>query len=210
MSLIMLEYKNLGALCLSYFIAIVSPGPSFLVIFKNSIMFSKKSGIFTAIGTSCGIACQAFYVLLFVTLIDSTSLLFQFIKFACSAYLICLGIYTFLNRQQVDKKSVKNQNKSFSFYHSLKEGFFVDVLNPLALSFFLGIFTVYIPKGVGYTYKGIVWFLIVFIGFCWFISLALLMNQEKIRNFIKVLMGKKFSIFVAILFIYLGINLAFK
>ena len=204
------EYTNLIMFCISYFIALVSPGPSFLVIFKNSMLFSSKSGVFTAIGVVCGIVCQAFYILLFLEFNDNYYFLFKLIKIISSLYLIYLGISTFLNRNKAYNKKFNHENNTLSCYKSLKEGFLVDVLNPLSLSFFFGLFTIYIPNNACYLYKGTIWSLIFFIGACWFLPLTFLINQKKIRDSIQFLMSKNFSTFIAILFIYLGISLIFK
>ena len=60
----MIEYDILLKIGLTYLLAIMSPGPSIIAIFRNSSIYSQKVGIYTAIGTVTGIALQSLYILI--------------------------------------------------------------------------------------------------------------------------------------------------
>jgi threonine/homoserine/homoserine lactone efflux protein len=72
--------------------AVMSPGPDFAVVTRNSLFNSRKVGIYTSLGIALGIMVHVTYSLLGVGLLISRSiLLFNIIKFVGAAYLIFIG-----------------------------------------------------------------------------------------------------------------------
>ena len=55
-----------------HLLALISPGPDFVMVVKNSIQYSRKIGIFTSIGFSIGILVHLFYCIIGLSLILST------------------------------------------------------------------------------------------------------------------------------------------
>ena len=71
------------------FFAVISPGPDFAMVLKQSITYGKKSSIYTSIGIGLGIGVHVIYTLLGIGLIISKSIiLFTIIKFLGAGYLI--------------------------------------------------------------------------------------------------------------------------
>ena len=56
-----------------HLLALISPGPDFVMVVKNSIQYSRKIGIFTSIGFSIGILVHLFYCIVGLSLILSTN-----------------------------------------------------------------------------------------------------------------------------------------
>ena len=79
-----------------HFLALISPGPDFIMVLKNSIQYSRKIGIFTSIGISLGIIVHLFYCITGLALILSTNdFILNLFKFLCSGYLIYIGMKSF-------------------------------------------------------------------------------------------------------------------
>lgn len=75
------------------FFAVISPGPDFAMVSRNSLLLSRRSGVLTALGIGAGVCVHVTYTLLGVGLLIQQSLwLFNLIKLAGAAYLIFLGI----------------------------------------------------------------------------------------------------------------------
>ena len=67
---------------LAHLLAVISPGPDFIMITRNSLIYSRKSGIYSAIGLGLGILVHVIYSLVGIGLVISQSiLLFTIIKF---------------------------------------------------------------------------------------------------------------------------------
>ena len=85
----MQEFLSISLLIM---LAAVSPGPDFAVVTKNSLLYSRKAGLFTALGVSVSLLIHAVYCILGLAIIISQSLLaFSVIKYLGAAYLIYIG-----------------------------------------------------------------------------------------------------------------------
>lgn len=83
-------------------LAAISPGPDFAMVIKNSLLYSRRAGIYTALGVSVSLLIHAVYCILGLALVISRSLLaFSIIKYLGAAYLIYIGIKGFLAKREV-------------------------------------------------------------------------------------------------------------
>jgi len=75
-----------------HLLAVMSPGPDFVMIMRNSLLYSRKTGIYSAIGLGAGIAVHVTYSLIGIGFIISKSvLLFSIIKLLGAGYLVYVG-----------------------------------------------------------------------------------------------------------------------
>jgi RhtB (resistance to homoserine/threonine) family protein len=169
---------------LVHFLAVVSPGPDFAMVTRNSIIYSRKTGIYTSIGIALGIMVHVTYSLLGIGFIIAKSIiLFNIIKFIGAGYLIYIG-YKSLKAQpsEVIASDMNVVKKDISTWESIKTGFLTNALNPKATLFFLALFTQIInpltPKIVQFAY-GIEMMTITFI---WFTIVSLFFSNSLIRN----------------------------
>lgn len=137
------QFYTIGALML--FVAML-PGPDFVMVTKNTIMHSRRSGLFTSLGVGSAILIHIAYCALGLAVVISNSLwLFNIIKYIGAGYLIYLGVSTFMSKQP-NTIVVETKNKKFqlSDWKSFRQGFFCNLLNPKATLFFLALFTLII------------------------------------------------------------------
>ena len=123
----------------------LSPGPNFAVVVKNSLVHSRRAGVWTAGGVTAGNLPHIVFGLLGVTVIVSQSvLLFNTLKWLGAAYLIYLGVRGVLTR----RPTADDATLSFAlvrddmaarraFWHS----FLISALNPKVALFYLVLFT---------------------------------------------------------------------
>ena len=122
-----------------HLLALISPGPDFVMVVKNSIQYSRKIGIFTSIGFSIGILVHLFYCIVGLSLILSTNeLIYNIFKILCSGYLIYMGIKSFKDNQ-IGNSSKKTKVDKISYLQAIKIGFLTNVLNPKVSLFFLSL-----------------------------------------------------------------------
>ena len=162
-----------------HLLALISPGPDFVMVVKNSIQYSRKIGIFTSIGFSIGILVHMFYCLVGLSLILSTNeLIFNIFKILCSGYLIYMGIKSFKDNQ-IGNSVRKTRVNKMTYLKAIKIGFLTNVLNPKVSLFFLSLFSLMItPKEIP--------IIIVVSTFMWFSLVAIFLTQKKVNNlFIK-------------------------
>lgn len=144
-----------------HLLAVISPGPDFLMVSKYSMTKSRRAGVFAAIGVALGIGVHVLYAVLGVSaLIASSAWLFKIIKIAGALYLIYVGISSFRSSGEMKNDNAVAAGKKRSAYgeadpsaavESTKladsprqivwAGFLTNVLNPKATLFFLAVFT---------------------------------------------------------------------
>lgn len=127
-----------------HLLAVISPGPDFAMVTKNSLLYSRKVGIYTAIGLGCGIAVHVAYSLLGIGLLISQSIvLFTIIKYIGAAYLIYIGYKSLKAKPQTvgTETEIQKSDKTLSVIASIRQGFLTNVLNPKVTLFFLALFT---------------------------------------------------------------------
>ncbi len=163
------------------FIAMVSPGPDFLITMRNALGVGRASGIATAMGIACAIFVHVGYsVVGIAVLISQSILLFSIIKYLGAAYLIWMGIGA-LRSKGWEMAVEKAKNKHKSLKKSFVEGFVTNVLNPKATLFFLALFTQVIAPETPKTWMAIYGTSIALVVGTWFSTVSVLLTQPKIR-----------------------------
>lgn len=126
---------------------LISPGPDFVVSVRNSIVYSRKAGLFTVIGFMGGVIVHVTYTLLGIaTIIAQSVVLFNILKYAGAAYLFYIGLQALRSQGFKDQGSAKDKKtkKDMSAVKAIWIGFLTNVLNPKATLFFLAVFSQFI------------------------------------------------------------------
>lgn len=131
-----------------HILAWLTPGPLFVLIIRNSLIYSQKIGIFTAIGFLIGNIIHVTLAVFGISLIISTSsIASNIIKFLGAFYLIYLGIKTFVMEITI-KKSLDDKNENISSLKAIRIGFLTNILSPGAYLFFASIFATVLSSDV--------------------------------------------------------------
>lgn len=167
---------------ISHLMAVMSPGPDFVVAVRNSLVYSRKTAIYTALGFALGIGVHLLYGIFGLALIiQQSDVLFSVIKYLGALYLFYLGISIVRNKQIFTIEKYKTVNYDLSAGKAIASGFLTNVLNPKASLFFLSLLT-YILKTKPSDFTLIVIsFFMILNTFLWFCCVALFFNIEKVR-----------------------------
>ncbi|OCG15907.1 lysine transporter LysE [Gilliamella sp. App6-5] len=125
------------------FLGMISPGPDFILVLKNSLSYNRKMALLTCLGVITAILVHMSYCVAGIAvLITTTPLLYNALRYAGAAYLIWLGIKALIASKPNTTYIGKQQNKpSISAKSAFIQGFLCNLLNPKATLFFLAIFT---------------------------------------------------------------------
>ncbi len=168
---------------LVHFLAVISPGPDFIMIVRNSLIYSRKTGFFSALGLGLGILLHITYSLIGIGLLIAKSVvLFNFIKYLGAAYLIYIGVKSLLSKSS--KIDVNNESRSEDIppFSAIKLGFITNATNPKATLFFLSLFTLVISPQTPLYIKLIMGAEMAVVTFFWFALLAYLISHPMIKN----------------------------
>lgn len=120
-------------------LAVLSPGPDFAMVTRNSLLLSRRCGVLTALGISMGVLVHVTYTLVGVGVLIQQSLwLFNAIKLLGAAYLIYLGVKMLRTRK--DGELVDTRRAPISDLAALRTGFLTNVMNPKTTVFIVSLF----------------------------------------------------------------------
>lgn len=175
---------NWGILIGVFTIALASPGPDFVIAVRNSIQFSRRAGIMTAIGFGLGVGVHVSYCLMgLATLISQSILIFNILKFIGAAYLFYVGISAL--RSKGFSMSEQQQGiaaRAMTDGEALRSGFITNLFNPKATLFFLALFTQILDPHLLSLGTSIVYGLTcVVMTTVWFSVVATVLTTAKIR-----------------------------
>ncbi len=204
------DLSLIASVTLIHLLAVMSPGPDFFMALKNSLTYSRKTGIYTAIGFGLGIAVHIFYSLAGLALLISKSvLIFSIIKYLGVAYLLYIGILSFISKRKDISVKNKTQLQDISAFKAIKIGFLTNVLNPKATLFFLSLFTLVIKPETANTTLLIISIIVVLNTMLWFTLVAIFFTQKRIRVFYNQYQSWFSKAFGGVL-IAIGLKIAFS
>ncbi|MDA9982048.1 LysE family translocator [Gammaproteobacteria bacterium] len=131
----MFEQDTLIYFLLAAFVLLITPGPAVIYIVARSVSQGALAGFVAALGMHVGtlvhIAAAAYGV---SQLLMTSTLAFNIVKYLGAAYLIYLGIRSFLSKQESAAPGKPDKKRMLTI---LRESAIVNILNPkMALFFF--------------------------------------------------------------------------
>ena len=166
-------------------LAVMSPGPDFAIVTRNSLKYSRNIGYATSLGIALGLMIHITYSLVGIGLIISRSVvLFNIIKLIGAAYLAYIGLQALRSKPNNISTETPQQARSaeITSLAAVKNGFFANALNPKATIFFLALFTEVISPQTTLVVKLFFGGEIMLIAFVWFSLLSYLMTRDGIKN----------------------------
>lgn len=145
--------QEFAMLAVAHWLALVSPGPDFLLLMRNALRHGRRNGI----GTSLGIACaNGVYIVAALTgfsLLQHSPMLLTVMKLLAGLYLAYIG-WAFIRASRASTSDVVNGIvpegvKRDGFVRGFVAGFFSGGLNPKNGLFYLGLFTLMVGASTG-------------------------------------------------------------
>ena len=198
-------WSQLALVCL---LGAMSPGPSLALIIQNSINYNRLSGILASIAHGLGICVYATVtVFLLEFILQNSEKIFFFIQISGSIFLIVLGLFFIL------KKNNKNKIKTYKINsNSFSQGFIIALINPKILVWFFAIYSQFIDINANIINKTILILTPSIIDAIWYSLVAILVTGYGLKEFFnkrksiieKIIGG--LLIFIAFSLIYSLIN----
>lgn len=168
---------------LIHLLAVASPGPDFVMVMRNSLVYSRRSGIYAAVGLGLGILVHVAYSLAGIAVIISQSvLLFNLVKLLGAAYLIYIGIKSLRAKPGTTADASRHENTDLSKLSAIRTGFITNATNPKATLFFLSLFTLVIQPSTPLFVKLVMGAEMAIATFCWFSLIAILVSHRLVRQ----------------------------
>lgn len=164
-------------------LAVMSPGPNLAVTIRNSLLHSRKAGVYTATGLAAGNLVHATYCLVGIGVIITQSiLLFNTIKWLGAGFLIFMAYKSLKARPYSAEERAVGSTARLSPAAAFRTGFFTNLLNPKVTLFFLALFTQMIEPGTPLPVQSLYGATMVSLEFGWFAVVSVLISQEGIKK----------------------------
>lgn len=163
-------------------VALVSPGPDFVMAVRNSVLYSRRAGIYTAVGFGLGVAVHVIYCLAGLALVIAQSVvLFNIIKWAGAAYLLYVGIKALRSHGFEAEDYSGAGPQAMTAVQALRSGFITNLFNPKATMFFLALFTQILDPELMAVHKVVYGLTCVFMTMAWFSIVATVLTAPAVR-----------------------------
>ena len=172
---------------LAHFLALLSPGPDFVLIVKSAIKNDSKDAIGVALGITFANAVYIGLCLIGVgSILAASAPIMITLKIIGGLFLMYLGIQALRARKgaydqfQVAQSAHSNIPKT-TFLKEFTAGFLSGIFNPKNLLFYLSLFTVVLTPEISFVFKlGLgIWMTVVV--FAWDTAVIFLLSTRKVR-----------------------------
>ena len=197
-----IDFGVWASIALMHFVAVISPGPDFAIILKQSLQKGLRPALWTSFGIGVGILLHVIYSILGLSLIiKTTPWLYTGLLYVAAAYFIWIGISGLRSKAQAntasenvpllaegssaEQQSPSNNDGNQSSASALKAfglGFLTNGLNPKATLFFLALFTAAIPAETTLITKGFYGIYLALATGIWFCFLSYITNFTQVRK----------------------------
>lgn len=168
--------------------ALISPGPDFALIVKNSLTFSRRSALLTAFGIAAADIVHVAYISFGIgeLLVNNENIMriFTYIGASYLIYIGCQGLRAKSKNHIIENISHKHDISGIAAFRS---GFVTCLLNPKAVLFLTSIFTLIIKPdtpGLLFVIYGAIIFLQTLL---WYVIVALFLSGKKVREKVSII-----------------------
>lgn len=173
---------------LAHFLALLSPGPDFVLVVKSAIKNNGKNAVGIALGIASANAVYIGLCLVGVgTILAASVPVMIALKVVGGLFLMYLAVQAFRAHKSaydsldVDDSHVSRSSKT-AFYKEFFVGFMSGILNPKNLLFYLSLFTVVLTNDVGFAFKLTLAIWMTAVVFCWDVAIIFFLSKRKIRS----------------------------
>jgi threonine/homoserine/homoserine lactone efflux protein len=173
---------------IAHFLALLSPGPDFVLVVKSAIRNEGKNAIGVALGIASANALYIGLCLIGVgTILAASVTVMIVLKVIGGLFLIYLAVQALrANKSSYSNLDIADNSHSnevkTTIFKELITGFMSGILNPKNLLFYLSLFTVVLTPEVGLAFKLGLGIWMTAIVFLWDLSIIFLLSTPKVRS----------------------------
>ena len=161
--------------------ALVSPGPNFIVVTSTAVSVSRAAGVMSGIGIAAATLTWTMLAIASLHVVAASGeWLYLALRALGAAYLVWLGLAMIRKAREPFKLGVPSVQARDAWV-AMRKGYAVSMTNPKAAAFFGSIFAVALPKQAPpWVYLATI-AIAVSLSLAWNCSLALFFSNAKVR-----------------------------
>lgn len=182
---LLLEFTGL------YLICVVSPGADFALVVRNSVMYSRRTGMLTALGTSLGLIWHATYTIVGIAiLIKQSDWGLTIVRVLGGLYLGYLGVSSIIRQPKAfeslshidDGIKHAEPGQDLTAFQAVRVGFLTDALNPFCVVWFVTVFANVLDDQASLAQSVFFGAEVFTIALLWFGGVAWFFSSKEIRK----------------------------
>lgn len=180
---------------LAHLLAVMSPGPDFAMVTRQTLAYGRAAGLWTAWGIGTGIIFHVAYGLFGLGwLLERLPGLLEGLRYAGAAFLLWMGAQALRSRPAAPGSEAERAAPAAARSYAI--GVMTNLLNPKATLFFVALFASVITTSTPYGLRWALGAWVVLSTAAWFSLVATLLSQPRLRarlqgvaHWIDLLMG---------------------
>jgi threonine/homoserine/homoserine lactone efflux protein len=179
----MIEYMFLLGIAGVLAAGAMSPGPSFMIVARNSLGQSRAHGVATALGTGLGVAIFAVLASFGVTaLIETVPSAFLIFKLIGGLYLLYLAYLIWRGAREPLSTDTTINAKEMTLRKAFALGLVTQTSNPKTALVIAGIFAAFVPASPPPNTAILVAIIAFIIDFSWYAIVAISLSTARSRR----------------------------
>jgi len=169
-------------------LAVMSPGPDFIIVTRNSLLYSKRAGLFTTLGIVVGNLWWVAASILGLSFVLAQSIaVFSTLKLLGAVYLIYLGVKSLrLGEKKPENPGgdtpVKETPHDLTSSSAFGMGLWNNLLNAKCALFYSSFFSIIITPQTPALFRWIFGLEITLIALVWFSLLSTVLSFKTVRS----------------------------
>ena len=172
---------------IAHFLALLSPGPDFVLIVKSAIKNGSKKSIGVAAGIS---SANALYIALCLigvgSILAKSATVLIVLKVMGGLFLIYLAIQALRAKKDSYKElalvETNDRQSGTTWLSEFITGFMSGILNPKNLLFYLSLFTVVLTKDINLSFKMTLGIWMTMVVFFWDVAIIYLLSTSRVQS----------------------------
>ena len=163
------------------FLGLISPGPDFVMVLRNSLTYGRRAGIFSALGIAVGCLLSFSLVVAGLKILFTYKLVKLALSIICGYYLIYLGIQSLRSKSHHDRINCEHKSMAKMSQYFIN-GFLTNVFNPKLYTISIAILT--FPAQMNPSLLTNVMIILgqALMAFLWFSTVSLVFSHAKIQD----------------------------
>ncbi|MEZ4815073.1 MAG: LysE family translocator [Bdellovibrionota bacterium] len=172
------------ALAIVHTLSLISPGPDFVLVTRNSVLFSSRIGVWTALGVTSGNAIHILYAVFLTSLLGAQNeRVLHILQLLGALYLAWLGVRCLISKpKELYTDEAQRKYGRITHWGAFRSGFLSTLLNAKAAIYFMSVSLQFIMPSQSMLLNAAFFMEFILISGIWFVSLALSSGSRVLKQ----------------------------
>ncbi len=175
-----LAWEAILAASTVFFLGAISPGPSLLMVIRNTIVGGRRRGVMCAVGHGIGFGLYAGVAIFgLIVLLEQAPQVFLVLQLIGIALLFWYGWLMWHHAKDEMEESVEGEARGFL------EGFSIAFFNPKIALFLVAVLAQVLDAGMSFATKLVIGFIGMAIDMIWYVLVAVFLTGTPILDWLR-------------------------